>query len=314
MKCRICSNSSGKEFEINEMMLGFRDKFKYFQCANCKCLQFSKFPKNLGKYYPKAYYSFQPIEEDSFKFIIRRKFGVLRDKYAMLNKGFFGRIIYFFYPYPVLRLLSHLELNKKTKILDVGSGAGSIIYRLKDLGFDNVHGIDPYLENDKVYKNNLRLSKKKLNEINKKWDIIMFNHSFEHISNPLYTLKKARRLLEDKGLCIIRMPVIPSYAWEKYRTNWVMIDAPRHFFIHSIKSMKILCEKSGFKIRKIIYDSTELQFRGSELYKRNISLFSDKFVFSRKTIKKFKDKAEELNKQKKGDTAVYYLVPDKNGE
>lgn len=59
MKCAICKNEeNNKTFILKEMMFGFRDEFKYFQCSACFCLQIENIPDNLNKYYPGNYYSY----------------------------------------------------------------------------------------------------------------------------------------------------------------------------------------------------------------------------------------------------------------
>lgn len=62
MKCRICGNNkNNKIYQVKEMMFGFRDKFDYFQCATCNCLQISEIPCEISKYYPDNYYSFRSL-------------------------------------------------------------------------------------------------------------------------------------------------------------------------------------------------------------------------------------------------------------
>jgi len=65
-----------------------------------------------------------------------------------------------------------------------------------------------------------------------KFDLIISNHSFEHISDQLETLLKVRKILSENDVCLIRMPVKAEYIWNRYGANWVKIDAPRHFLIH----------------------------------------------------------------------------------
>lgn len=115
---------------------------------------------------------------------------------------------------------------------------------------------------------------------------------------------------------MIRTPLASSYAWEKYKENWVQLDAPRHFFIHTPKSIAILCQKSGLQISDIVYDSHELQFYGSEQYKKGIPLLSknlymlnpEQSTFLPKRIKQFKKKAEILNKLGRGDQAAFWVT------
>ena len=108
---------------------------------------------------------------------------------------------------------------------------------------------------------------------------------------------------------MIRIPTVSSYAWKYYGINWYQIDAPRHFYLHSVKSLKILAEKCGFYIDQIKYDSGPLQFSISENYKQDIPLYGNDphIQFSPEEIKSFEKKAEELNAQNQGDQATFYL-------
>jgi SAM-dependent methyltransferase len=323
IKCRICGNIEGnKEYIIKEMHFGFGEEFVYFQCENCGCFQIKNIPYNLPKYYPSNYYSFNPanLEKRGIISFVKTIFKLIRNSYAIFNHGLVGKIIYSFYPYEALRSLSRVRLNKNSKILDVGCGTGKLLLELRGLGFTHLVGIDPYIEKDIEYKNGVKILKKTIQEFsesgNNKYDLIMFHHSFEHIQEPFETLEACKRILNPDGIVLIRTPVADSWAWENYRENWVQIDAPRHIFIYSRKSMEILAQKIGFKIKEIIYDSTEFQFWGSEQYKKGIPLVSDlsyavnrkKSIFSKKQIREFKKLAREFNLKGIGDQAVFYLI------
>jgi hypothetical protein len=93
------------------------------------------------------------------------------------------------------------------------------------------------------------------------------------------------------------------------------MDPPRHFFLHTNKSMKILAEKSGFVITDVIYDSKDFQYAASEQLLKDIPLQAPNSyylnrklsVFKRSELKKFAKMAKELNQTKRGDTACFYL-------
>lgn len=145
--------------------------------------------------------------------------------------------------------------------------------------------------------------------------LVMFHHCFENMSDPFEALVSVSRILSSNDICLIRIPVVSSYAWTKYGTNWVQLDAPRHFYLHSVKSMKLIVEKAGLKLKTVTYDSTALQFWGSEQYMRNIPLKSEnsygvkkeKSIFSISEIKEFQNKANELNINELGDQAAFYI-------
>lgn len=315
MKCRICGNDKDNQvYEAQEMMFGYRDLFRYFQCLKCYCLQIESFPSNISNYYPDNYYSYQLISKvgKAKKFLIG-----LRNNYAVFNRGFIGKLLYAKYPYPLLRIFSILPLNKSTNILDVGCGSGALLYDLRDLGFKNLLGVDPFIAKDIEYENGLTIIKQTVHEVEGEceWDLVMFHHSFEHVSDPICNLQSVARLLKPKGYCIVRIPTVSSYAWEHYGTKWVQLDAPRHFYLHSVKSMQILADNTGLELYKVVYDSTSFQFYGSEQYVKDIPLRDKRSywvdpknsIFSKEDILDFARCAEQLNINKQGDQAIFYL-------
>ena len=299
------------------MMFGFRDEFTYFECSKCGCLQIAEIPKNIGKYYPSNYYSFNnlPLKKENDN-IIKKYLKRKRDYYALYRKGIIGKLIYTKYPHFLFYIISHAKIDYNSKILDVGCGTGSLLYSLNETGLKNLIGVDPYIDED-IIDENIKILKKTIHELpnNKKFDLIIFNHSFEHISDQLETLVKVSKILSKNGACLIRMPMKTDYIWNRYCINWIQIDAPRHFVLHTPDSFELLVEKSDLFIKEKIYDSTEFQFWGSEQYKRDISLNSEisysenseKSIFTKEQIIKYKKLAKELNENGQGDQAAFIL-------
>jgi SAM-dependent methyltransferase len=293
-------------------MFGLRDVFTYFQCSRCGCLQIAEIPSDMSRYYPPAYYSFRLATRRVSGGPARRLFRRLRDRYAALGRGAVGRALYALAPNRTLRLLSRLPLTLRSRILDVGCGAGTLLYTMRGAGFENLLGVDPYLARDVEYPNGLRVLKKTVHEAAGEWDLVMFHHSLEHVGDPLETMRSASRLLAPGGACLVRTPTVSSYAWEHYGVHWVQIDAPRHFFLHSRESLALLAEKAELRVVDVVYDSTRLQFRGSEQYLRDIPLKPldrkrRRSVFTRAELKAFSRLAEQMNREGRGDQAAFFL-------
>jgi SAM-dependent methyltransferase len=315
-KCKICDNSFGNKTHVaREMMFGFRDEFEYIECTSCGCLQIKEIPKDLSKYYPVNYYSYQTKKnpkKNPIQTFLRRH----RSKYCLFGNNKL---------WP-LRSKKYASFNwfKKTKvqfdssILDVGCGAGKLLIRMQRDGFFNLTGVDPYIEESIYYRNGVKILKIHIAELQGKFDLIMSHHSFEHMPQPIKVLKKFYELLKSNRYVLIRIPVASSYAWRHYGVHWVALDAPRHLFLHTVESIDLLAKQAGFKVADLEFDSTALQFVGSELYLRDIPLKDgicdsqnpQSSIFSAEQLQDFKTTALKLNKTHDGDQACFYLYKE----
>jgi SAM-dependent methyltransferase len=186
---------------------------------------------------------------------------------------------------------------------------------LRKKGFSNLTGIDPFIRNNIFYKSGVQIVKKTLGELDGQFDFIRLSHSFEHMIEPFSEFEHLYRLLKPDRFLLIEIPTCSSFAWRKYGANWAQLDAPRHIFLHSIKSMTNLANKTGFKISHVHFNSTAFQFWASEQYKRGIPLrdqrsysqHPDKSIFSSEDIKRFEEEAGKLNNKNEGDQAQFYL-------
>ncbi|NES82117.1 MAG: class I SAM-dependent methyltransferase [Moorea sp. SIO2B7] len=282
------------------------------ECSECGCIQITSPPTDLSKYYPSNYYSFAPKATKPVQLWLDRT----RYHYALDGKGsFIGKLLVKKYGSPkFVAWVQRTGIKPEDAILDVGCGRGSLLQEMAKAGFHNLTGIDPYLDQDSLVSNGVQIHKKEIAEVSREYDLVMMHHSFEHMPEPLAILNQVNRILRKGSYALIRIPVV-GYAWRKYGVNWVALDAPRHLFSHTVKSMTILANNAGFEVADIIYDSHAYQFWGSEQIARGIPVRSRRSyaenpqnsIFSREDIKSFSKQAEELNRNKDGDAACFYL-------
>ena len=195
-----------------------------------------------------------------------------RDR-GIYNGKLFGRLIQRLRPdVSALSILHSIGARIDHKILDVGCGAGLLLDRLAMVGLRNLSGADPFLASDTVSQRGVPLFKRSLADTPGRFDLIMFNHSFEHLPDPRSELRTAYRKLEPEGLCLIRIPTPSSEAWETYGTDWAQWDAPRHMTLISRRGMSMLAENCGFRLLRVIDNSKPWSMMQSELYKRGVPL------------------------------------------
>lgn len=273
-KCRICGKEEENNFyNVKEMFLGTKENFSYFECKHCQCMQIFEFPVEIEHYYGKNYYSFEQknIEELDFP----------------------------------------KEIKFEQKILDVGCGSGEWLIQKAKEGYGCLYGCDPFIESDIKYGKRIEIKKGTISDMGGTFDFINFGDSFEHMEDPLEELVEVKRLMSKEGRCQISIPIYPNIAVETFGVNWYQWDAPRHFFLHSKKSMEYLCEQAGLTIEHIEYNSDIGQFVISFIYELGIPMVqipdNAGGVFPQEELRKFKEYTDFANKNSVGDHAVFTL-------
>lgn len=310
------------------MMFGTRNLFQYFKCEKCGCLQITDIPQNLSDFYPKNYYSFQFAPEKHSDTRVYRWLQKQRCRTAIFGRGFkLNAALKRFVPLPDELFernggLATGDVIKRSKIknfsarfLDVGCGAFSHwLEDLSYLGFNCLTGIDPFIDSDYHY-GNIHIFKNDLDNVQGTYDLITFHHSLEHMPKQLEILKAASARLNKNGTCLVRIPLVSSFTWEKYGVNWVELDAPRHLYLHSVESITRLARTAGLELFDIAYDSLPFEFYGSEQYDRDIPLNDprsllvnpDSLLFTAEEKIMFAEMAKKANIEQRGGRAGFYF-------
>jgi 2-polyprenyl-3-methyl-5-hydroxy-6-metoxy-1,4-benzoquinol methylase len=311
LECKICgTNGSHSIHQVKEMMFGTREVFDYLMCHSCGCLQRIDMELDMGSYYPDDYYSFNCFKNKRIGYI-KCNLKRYRTRYHISGRGIIGKVLCKIFGYPNFpNWLPQNFVDPDLRVLDVGCGSGELLHYLHLEGFSNLCGLDPYahasvVEAITIYKD--------WSELPGPFDLIMMHHSLEHMADQRETFSILSNLLSETGVIVIRIPIVSSHAWERYGVNWVQIDAPRHFFLHSLRSMEILASGASLILKNIIFDSSSFQFWGSEQYTRDVPLNDSSSyaknkntpLFTMDEISFFNDSAQRLNATSKGDQACF---------
>lgn len=299
--CYVCGNTlNNRDYSFTDYHFRTPGSHRYFQCSVCDCLQYDFSVDYQGvSLYPSNYYSFKVDNNQTLISKIKWMIRNIRNAYYQSGKGILGAFIHQVLPCMSVAALYKINVQKSWKILDVGCGNDALMLQhLAHNNFLNLTGIDPFISKDLQEIGGVTILKKDVHHIEGKFDLITFNHSFEHLPDERDALVRCKELLSNEGSILIRIPVVSSYAWEHYKEHWLNLDAPRHVFLHSIKSISMLVEQCGFKTHSLFFDSTSSQFWGSELYKLGLPL-GGKTSLYQKAVRAFLRVFCSLTKYKK---------------
>jgi SAM-dependent methyltransferase len=225
--------------------------FSLVQCKKCQLVYTRPRPsiEELKDYYPPAYYGLEG-----------RRFRMGLENLVC----FFRR-----------RLANSLERDfpKRGRILEVGSGRGTVLAELARGGWEatgtefSTHLAEATISQFgvKVYAvPNLEACGFQTGY----FDLILCYHVLEHLPNPIETLIEIRRIIKPSGYVVIAVPNFGGVVANLTQTRWFGLDAPRHLFHFSPKTLCLLIEQAGFET-----------FRHS-----NFSLEQDVFGFSQSLL------------------------------
>lgn len=319
-ECRICGCAGPhRVITAREMMFGTRETFDYFSCAECESLQIVDVPDHgeLSRHYPSDYYSFSPSAgPKAFWWLISQQ-----DRFELQAGGrVVGRLLGALPPGArgliggtVVRMLGRLGLDHAARILDVGCGGGVLLDRLARVGFENLAGADPFVAADGETPLGVPVMKSELDDVCGRFDLIMFNHSLEHVTDFLGTLRAATERLCAGGAVLARLPTTSCDAWVTYGADWVSVDAPRHIVIPSRRGMALAADAVGLRVETTFDDSSSYQFFGSELYRRDVALAEAGTMaaliryFGPRQMWDWEKRSEELNEQGRGEQTGFVL-------
>jgi 2-polyprenyl-3-methyl-5-hydroxy-6-metoxy-1,4-benzoquinol methylase len=150
-------------------------------------------------------------------------------------------------------MISNIIKNKS--YLDFGCGLGGVLEMAKEVTSD-ISGLEPQKTvNQSLKKLNYNMfeSVDEIIDANIKFDVITLFHVFEHLHNPIETLEKIYKILNDDGYLIIEVPnandsLLTLYNLESFKkyTFW-----SEHLVLHTKSSVKKYLKKSGFKNIKV---------------------------------------------------------------
>jgi len=216
MGCPVCGDEGVAERDCTDDVTGERFEIRRSGCG----LAFTTpLPADLSPYYAKGYYADQRVAA-SFTERLRWTF-VIRVAHRIRGTG---------------------------RILDVGCGAGRLAAALQRRGWE-VTGVDPSeAAVSAVLSQGMHGFLGGIEDVpESEFDAIVFNHSLEHVPDPLGALETAFDKLRPGGTLHLAVPNYGGWLSRFLGERWLQLDVPRHVQHFDRKSLTSLVEQSRFE-------------------------------------------------------------------
>ena len=211
-------------------------KFSLVKCKNCGLVYVN--PRLTGKSLAELY------EREYFSYYINTK----SEGHKKREETFKTEIA---------ELESLIEkLNVKRKILDVGCGGGFFLDSLDNSWEKYGTEINPAAAKYGRDIFGIDILKGELREVNfpdETFDVIKMRGTVEHLPKPTNELRESYRILHNGGLIAVNTPNIDSLCGRIYKGKFRMVDPIHHIYYFSTKSLSLMLENVGFKVRKVSY-------------------------------------------------------------
>lgn len=146
-------------------------------------------------------------------------------------------------------ILSAVELNESSRILEIGFGEGIFLKRLKSLGYKYLYGIEP--GNHKVCDGleGVRLISDFYPSaaFTERVDLIFHSLVLEHIQNPVEFLLSQKAQLTDKGKIIVIVPNEGPFLTQGDCSSFIH----EHFNFFTAASLENVVASAGLQVEKL---------------------------------------------------------------
>lgn len=232
--CPVCGNKELKPYLTCRDYLATKEQFDICKCIKCGFALTQHFPSEdvIGRYYDAPEYV---SHSDTQKGLINTLYHWAR-KIALKSKS---------------KIVIQYAPVKTGKLLDIGSGTGYFLNRMKKLKW-MVTGIEKSGSAREYAKRKFDLNSQQseyLYEIPcKTKDVVTMWHVLEHLEHLNKVLEQIYKILHDDGIVVIALPNKESADAIHYRENWAAYDVPRHLWHFSLPDFEHLIRRHHFEL------------------------------------------------------------------
>jgi len=152
-----------------------------------------------------------------------------------------------------------VRFKRKGRLLDVGTGVGTLMSVAAKRGF-TAQGVEV-----SEWASAFARKEKGLDVLTgtledarfgtESFDVVVINHTLEHVANPRTLLTEVRRILKNDGLLVIGVPNIGSIMARLRGGKWASLRPEEHIWHFTPVTLKRLVAETGFA--KLYFEARE---------------------------------------------------------
>ena len=150
--------------------------------------------------------------------------------------------------------VANLPPGKGRKLLDVGSGSGDFLLRMRARGW-TVLGVEP----DPVAAAAARAKDLDVRDgmladaefPDDTFDAIVLSHVIEHVHDPIALLRECGRVLRPGGVLVLMTPNLTSVGHRRFGADWRGLEPPRHLHVFSVGSLAACARAVGLTVSEV---------------------------------------------------------------
>jgi 2-polyprenyl-3-methyl-5-hydroxy-6-metoxy-1,4-benzoquinol methylase len=239
-------------------------RWRLVRCKKCSCAYLDPRPDERTAHiaYSNYYDDAAVVHETSAPSRLRRARRALRNGYLNSHYGYaltpasgLGRVVVPFLPGHRQRADEYVRHLRRppgeARLLDVGCGEGEFLAGMQAAGW-SVEGVETSSDAVELARGRgvpVTLGTVTTMSLDRaSFDAITFRLAFEHLRDPVPTLRACRRALRLGGRIWIATPNLDSEGHRRFGEHWINLQAPRHPVMYTPGSLVRLLSDTGFEV------------------------------------------------------------------
>ena len=136
------------------------------------------------------------------------------------------------------------------KVLEIGASTGTFLEIFQEKGWQ-VWGVEPSISGEIAQKKDIKILRSTFEKAKLPqnfFDVIILNHTLEHLENPVLVLQKAKKLLKKNGVVLVDVPNFGSLSAKIRGKRWPYLTPEEHLFHFTPGTLKKVFKKAGLGV------------------------------------------------------------------